>query len=127
MKSCPSPLSDTVDQLHPPWLRHDWLWSLLLLLAVILTYLPVWQAGFVWDDDNHLTANPCIVGPLGFKDIWTSSAADIAPLTRSTFWLEHAIWGLAPLPYHLVNVLLQGACGIMLWQVLRSLLVPGAW
>src|SRR5271167_4183492 len=88
------------------WLSRDWFWGLVLIVALFVTYQPVWYAGYIWDDDNHLTANPCIVGPLGFKDIWTSSAADIAPLTRSTFWLEHALWGFPPLPYHLVNVLL---------------------
>jgi protein O-mannosyl-transferase len=114
-------------QKPPPWFRRDWIWGLILILAVLLTYAPVWQAGFIWDDDAHLTANPCIVGPLGLKEIWTTSAADICPLTITTFWMEHALWGLGPLPYHLVNVLLQGACAVLLWRVLRSLRVQGAW
>ena len=109
------------------WLGHDWIWGLILILSVILTYTPVWQAGFIWDDDAHLTANPCIVGPLGLKEIWTTSAADICPLTLTTFWVEHALWGLGPLPYHLVNVLMHGACAVLLWRVLRSLRVQGAW
>ena len=94
----------------PLWFRPDWLWGLLLILAVLLTYAPVWQAGYIWDDDRLLTGNPCIVGPLGLKEIWTTSAADICPFVLTTFWAEHALWGLAPLPYHLVNVLLHGAC-----------------
>ena len=109
------------------WFRHDWIWGLILILSVILTYTPVWQAGFIWDDDAHLTANPCIVGPLGLKEIWTTSAADICPLTLTTFWAEHALWGLGPLPYHLVNVLMHGASAVLLWRVLRSLRVQGAW
>ena len=119
--------ADVVGQRLPSWLSRDWVWGLILVLAVILAYQPVWWAGYIWDDDDGLTANPCIVGPLGFKDIWTTSAADICPLTRSTFWLEHALWGLAPLPYHLVNVLMQGACAVALWRVLKILRVPGAW
>src|SRR3984893_3891235 len=111
----------------PAWFRHDWIWGLILILSVILTYTPVWQAGFIWDDDAHLTANPCIVGPLGLKEIWTTSAADICPLTLTTFWVEHALWGLAPLPYHLVNVLLHGACALLLWRILRSCRAQGAW
>jgi protein O-mannosyl-transferase len=114
-------------QRPPPWFRGDWLWGLLLILAVLLTYAPVWQAGYIWDDDRLLTGNPCIVGPLGLKEIWTTSAADICPLVLTTYWVEHALWGLAPLPYHLVNVLLHGACAIVLWRVLRSLRVQGAW
>ncbi|HUB66856.1 MAG TPA: hypothetical protein VL981_05165 [Candidatus Methylacidiphilales bacterium] len=108
------------------WLNRDWLWGLVLVLAVILIYMPVWWAGFIWDDDQFITANPCIVGPLGLKEIWTSNAADICPLTLTTVWFEHALWGLAPLPYHLVNVLLHAACAVLLWRVLLGLQVPGA-
>jgi protein O-mannosyl-transferase len=110
-----------------PWYNRDWLRALFLFLLIAIVYQPVWHAGFVWDDDDHLTANPTVIGPLGLKEIWTTSAGDISPLTRSTFWLEHKLWGLPPLPYHLVNVLLQAACAILLWQILRRLRVPGAW
>jgi Flp pilus assembly protein TadD len=111
----------------PSSLRRDWLWGLILILSVILTYSPVWHAGFIWDDDAILTANPCVVGPLGLKEIWTTPAADICPLVLTTLWAEHALWGLAPLPYHVVNVLLHGTCALLLWRVLRSLRVQGAW
>ncbi|HUB67104.1 MAG TPA: tetratricopeptide repeat protein, partial [Candidatus Methylacidiphilales bacterium] len=111
----------------PEWLKGDWMWGLLLVLAVFVTYTPVWWAGYIWDDETFVTANPCIVGPLGLKEIWTTSAADICPLTLTTVWFEHALWGLAPLPYHLVNVLLHAACAVLLWRVLLSLRVPGAW
>ena len=107
--------------------NRDWLFGGILALAVILAYLPVWWSGYVWDDAALVTANPCIVGPLGFKEIWTTSFADICPLVLSTFWLEHALWGLAPLPYHLVNLLLHIACAMTLWRVLLSLQVPGGW
>ena len=106
---------------------RDWWRCILLVLAVLLAYLPVWRAGFVWDDSAILTANPCIVGPLGFRQIWTTQYADVCPLTLSALWLEHALWGLSPLPYHVVNVLLHAANALLLWQVLRSLRVPGAW
>jgi len=48
----------------PPlsWFRYDWFSGLILILLVMVTYTPVWRAGFVWDDDKVLTANPCIVG-----------------------------------------------------------------
>jgi tetratricopeptide (TPR) repeat protein len=61
------------------------------------------------------------------KEIWSTPAADICPLTLTTFWAEHAVWGLNPLPYHLVNVLMHGLSAVLLWRVLRSLRVQGAW
>ena len=105
----------------------DWLPGLLLLMAVIVAYMPVWWAGYIWDDDLLVTINPVIVGPLGLKEIWTTNAADICPFTLTTFWLEHAVWGAAPMPFHVVNVLMHGASAILLWRVLRSLQIPGAW
>jgi len=111
----------------PSWLNRDWFWGLILVLAVIATYTPVWWAGYVWDDDGYIAGNPCVDGLRGLKEIWTTSAADISPLAITTFGLEYALWGLAPLGYHLANVFQHAACAIVLWQVLRSLQIPGAW
>jgi protein O-mannosyl-transferase len=108
------------------WSR-DWLLALLLVAALAAVYQPVWHAGFIWDDDDHLTQNPCVVGPLGFKAIWTTSAAIYYPLVLTSFWLGHALWGLNPLPFHLLNVCAHAGCGLLLWRVLRALKVPGAW
>jgi len=116
-----------VAQKMPFWFGRDWLRGLLLLFAVILVYLPIWHAGFIWDDEAVVTGNPVITGPLGLKEIWTTPAADICPLTLTTFWIEHALWGLKPLPYHVVNVFMHGACAVALWRVLRALQIPGAW
>ena len=112
---------------QPGWLNSGLFPGLALLIAVMIVYSPVWRAGYVWDDDMFVTTNPVIVGPLGLKEIWTTNAADVCPLTLTLFWLVHPLWGLNPLPYHLMTVLLHGACAILLWKILRYLNVPGAW
>jgi hypothetical protein len=41
------------------WLRdlwgRGWLKGLLLVVAVDFAYQPVWHAGFIWDDNAHVT------------------------------------------------------------------------
>jgi tetratricopeptide (TPR) repeat protein len=109
------------------WAENGGFGIFLLIIATVLAYQPVWSAGYIWDDDLMLTSNPCIIGPLGLGHIWTTQAADICPLTLTTFWLEHAAWGLAALPYHLVNLALHAANACLLWRVLLALRIPGAW
>jgi len=120
-KTAPSPAP-------PPARRWPaWLPLAIMAVAVLAVYLPVRHAGFIWDDDSHVTDNPSIVGGLGLGRIWTSPAANYFPLTTSTFWVIHALWGVNPLPYHVVDVLLHIASAALLWLVLRRLRVPGAW
>jgi tetratricopeptide (TPR) repeat protein len=98
-----------------------------LVAAVLIAYIPVWSAGFIWDDDIVVTQNPVIAGPSGLWEIWTTHAADICPLTLTTFWAEYRLWAATPLPYHLVNVVLHACSAILLWRVLVGLKVPSAW
>lgn len=108
--------------------RYRILLAGLLLIGLIVTaYLPALEAGFNWDDDDHLTNNPCIVGPLGLKEIWTTKAARICPLVLTSFWGQHALWGLHPLPYHLVNILMHAAAAVVMWRALSCLNVRSAW
>jgi tetratricopeptide (TPR) repeat protein len=107
--------------------RRDWFWALLLIIFIFIAYVQVFRADFIWDDESHLTQNPCIVGPLGLKEIWTTVQAVYYPLVLTTFWALHKFVSLNPLPYHALNVLLHAISAILLWRVLRLLQVRGAW
>ena len=107
--------------------RRDWFWALLLIAFVFIAYTQVFRAGFIWDDESHLTQNPCVVGPLGLKEIWTTTQAVYYPLVLTTFWALHKFFGLNPLPYHLLNIFLHVASAILLWRILQVLRVRGAW
>lgn len=104
-----------------------WLAAAVLLAAIVLAYLPVRNAGFIWDDDAHVTTNPVIIGPQGLKEIWTSAKANYFPLTMTSFWVQHAAFGLRPAPYHWVSVAFHAAAALLLWRILLRLAVPGAW
>jgi hypothetical protein len=123
----PARLGEQVIGRASHWWESGWFRCLLVIAGLVILYSPACQSGFTWDDDEHLTQNPCIIGPQSIVDIWTTRAARICPLVLSTFWLEHRLWGLAPLPYHLVNVLMHAGAVLVLWRVLLALRVPGAW
>jgi tetratricopeptide (TPR) repeat protein len=107
--------------------RAAWLAAVLALITIAV-YLPSLRGGFLWDDDDHLTENPAVNSPEGIRDIWTSLAVSrYYPLTLSSFWLQNRLWGLDPLPYRLVTLLLHAANAILLWRLLLRLRLPGAW
>jgi tetratricopeptide (TPR) repeat protein len=103
--------------------------ALLLVALVIAAYWPALHAGFIWDDDKYVTENPMLTAPEGLRQIWFAAhtQSQYFPLVYTTFRLERVVWGLHPLGYHLVNVLLHAGNALLVWAVLRRLAVPGAW
>ncbi len=111
-----------------PFAHRRWLLALVLAVVTFAAYQPVWHAGFIWDDADHLTANPAMSAPHGLTMIWSSLAVGrYYPLTLTTFWIQRRLWGLHPMPYHLVNVLLHAANGVLVFFILRRLRVRAAW
>jgi tetratricopeptide (TPR) repeat protein len=103
-------------------------WLLGLVLVTFVAYQPVWHAGFIWDDDDHLTANPAMTAPNGLQMIWSSlDVSRYYPLTLTSFWVQRRLWGLNPVPYHLTNIALHAINGILIFLVLCRLRVPAAW
>ena len=113
----------------PPSDIPDWIFGLVLVLAVFVAYQPAWHAGFIWDDNKYVTGNIVLRSLAGLRLIWFMPGATVQyyPLTFTTFWLEYHLWGLDPLGYHLVNVLLHSLNAILFWLILKRLGVPGAW
>jgi tetratricopeptide (TPR) repeat protein len=108
--------------------HRPWLLALVLVLVTFAAYTPVWHAGFIWDDDDHLTANHAVAASNGLKMIWSSlHTSRYYPLTLTTFWFERRLWGLDPRPYHLVNIALHAANGVLIFLLLRRWRIPGAW
>jgi len=109
--------------------RHLVAGAALIVLMVLITYLPALQGGFVWDDDIYVTSNPLLRSPEGLWKIWfdIGSFFQYYPLTLTGFWAQYHLWGLNPLGYHLVNILLHSLTSIILWRILRSLSLPGSW
>jgi tetratricopeptide (TPR) repeat protein len=103
--------------------------GLAIIVLVFVAYGPALRAGFVWDDDKYVTDNPMLTAPDGLRQIWFSAhtQSQYFPLVYTTFKVERMLWGLNPLGYHLVNVLLHGLNAVLAWGLLRRLRLPGAW
>ncbi len=110
------------DRKHSP--HRTWLVALVLAVLAFAAYQPAWRAGFIWDDDDHLTKNPAMTAPHGLRTIWSSlSVSRYYPLTLTTFWVQRRLWGLDPMPYHMVNIALHAINGLLVYFLLRRLRV----
>lgn len=99
----------------------------LLVLGSLLVYWPALQAGFIWDDDFHFTANRNVARWKGLIDIWTSREAMYYPLVLTTGWAVHKVAGFNPAVFHGVTLALHVFNAGLLVVVLRRFKIPGAW
>ena len=115
---------------RPRWLARDGVtaYAGLGVLAVVV-FIPAFFAAFVWDDviivDLHKQVG-------GFADIWLNpslieSEGHYWPVVYTMFWVEYLLWGVDPVGYHVVNVVLHAANTMLIYALLRRLTVPGAW
>lgn len=102
---------------------------LLLAALAVLAFAPSLGGGFLWDDDTYITNNPLVTAADGLRRIWFSRDApsQYFPLVYTMFRAEHGLWGMDPLGYRVVNLLLHAANAVLLWGVLRQLGLRGAW
>jgi tetratricopeptide (TPR) repeat protein len=110
-----------------PVASPNWRAAAVATIAV-LVYLPAFRGGFVWDDLQYIQANPLLRDFRGLARIWGDPEASpqFYPLTFSTYWMEYQFWGLSPLGYHVVNVLLHAINAFLLCRLLMGLQIPGA-
>lgn len=104
------------------------LFSLALIVATAVAYLPAWNGKPIWDENAHIT-QPELRSWHGLVEVWTQVGAtqQYYPLVHSVFWIEQKLWGDSVLGYHLINIFLHGFAAIVLLQILLRLKVPGAW
>lgn len=109
--------------------RRKWILAAALVAATLLAYVPSIRGGFIWDDDFYVTGNVNLRSAEGLRAIWLDRSAtpQYYPVTHTSFWIEYHLWGLDPLGYHVVNVLLHAAAAILFALILESLGIPGAW
>jgi tetratricopeptide (TPR) repeat protein len=102
-------------------------WIAVVIAATLAAYLPAFRAGWIWDDDHHVTENIQLRTLHGLRELWLRPGAvpQYYPVTHTTFWIEYHLWGLHPFGYHFDNCLLHIANAILVGLILRRLAVPG--
>ncbi|MBU0677465.1 MAG: tetratricopeptide repeat protein [Verrucomicrobia bacterium] len=102
--------------------------AVLLILLTLLAYMPVFQAGFIWDDDLFITDNFSLRSPEGLKVIWTRPAENpqYYPLLLTTLRGLFRVFGENPSGYHVVTLLFHVATALALWRLARRLVPAGA-
>src|SRR5438309_11622995 len=100
------------------------------MIAILLTaHMPVFQAGFVWDDTALVLRDPLIRSwrliPEGFEHFLFLDATPsnfYRPLQRLTYAMEY--WALIfnPTAYHLTNFLLLATAAVALCAFAMALL-----
>ncbi|HEY4309346.1 MAG TPA: tetratricopeptide repeat protein [Pirellulales bacterium] len=112
-----------------PALWNSFLPAVALAAIVAVTYLPTLNAGFIWDDGENVLTNETLRTWDGLRQMWfvPQSIQQYYPLMYSTYWVEFHLWGINPLGYHIINVILHATASILLWRLLLRLCVPGGW
>ncbi|MBT3297178.1 MAG: tetratricopeptide repeat protein [Verrucomicrobia bacterium] len=113
---------------HTHTLLSRFLPPLLLILAGVLAYWNSFDGVFVYDDIESIRDNPHIrvLWPLSEAmslPLWnTAFTVDGRPLLSLSFALNHALFGPEPWGYHLVNLVIHIAAGLLLFGIVRRTL-----
>jgi tetratricopeptide (TPR) repeat protein len=104
-------------------------WGAALIGLVVVAYAASVPNGFVWDDDDYVTANAALRSLRGLWQLWAEPGVvpQYYPVTFTSFWVEYRLWGEWAPGFHAINVLLHAANAVLVWRLLERLAVPGAW
>ncbi len=110
----------------------SWFWRLaggaLIVVIVVGAYWPALRGEFLLDDRLLVSESPIIQSSNGLYRFWfTTEPTDYWPVTNTSFWLEWRLWGTNTTGYHVTNLLLHLAAVFLIWKILRTLAIPGAF
>uniref|UniRef100_A0A1A8JHZ3 dolichyl-phosphate-mannose--protein mannosyltransferase n=1 Tax=Nothobranchius kuhntae TaxID=321403 RepID=A0A1A8JHZ3_NOTKU len=112
--------------------------ELLCGTVALVLYVNTLGADFCYDDSRAIKTNQDLLPEtpwtnIFYDDFWgtllthSGSHKSYRPLCTLSFRLNHAVGGLEPWGYHLVNVTLHGAVTILFTSLSRLLLGAGLW
>jgi Flp pilus assembly protein TadD len=109
------------------YLRRDWLRALLLAIVAVTIHAPALQGERIWDDDYLAHDSPFIKSPLLILEAFRhylfldSLSVHYRPVQNISFIVDYFFWNTDAYGFHLTNVLLHAASGVLLYFLLRQL------
>jgi len=108
------------------------LWLFIIPLFAIALYLDTLRNGFVYDDIPQVVQNPWIRNFHSITVIFTSGAWGFAgegsnyyrPLMHIIYMLTYALFGLNPLGFHVINIVIHAGVSLLVF-VLASRFLAG--
>lgn len=87
----------------------------LLLLVTVVTYANSFAGVFLFDDHAAVLDDPRLGSFGAFR---ASIGQAIRPFAKATFLIDRSWYGNRPAGYHILNLLLHLACGLLLYRIL---------
>ncbi len=114
-------------------LSRTWLRCLILAGLGFVVRMPALSGLPIWDDDYLIGENPFIKSPLLFGEAFKhylfldGFSAHYRPMQNVSLGIDYLLWNSNPWGYHLTNVLLHVASGLLLYFLLRRLLAKPSY
>ena len=108
---------------------RTWLRCALLGVIGFIIRMPALQGQMVWDDTYLIRDNPFIKSPLFVFEAFRhylfldSFSAHYRPVQNLSFIVDYFFWNTSTYGFHLTNVLLHIASGVLLYILLEKLFV----
>ena len=110
------------------YLQTHWLRVLLLVLVGVAVRSPALSGELIWDDRYLARDDPFIKSPLLILEAFRHhlfldpSSGHYRPVQNISFIVDYFFWNTDTYGFHLTNVLLHVASGVLLYFLLRKLL-----
>jgi tetratricopeptide (TPR) repeat protein len=103
--------------------RQNYLLPLfIILLATIISYLPVFHNGFINLDDDKYIQNNLLIRSINIKEIFSHFfEGNYHPLTLFVYSIEFQFWGLNANGYHAINLLLHLFNAVLVFYIILLL------
>jgi len=110
---------------HIPFYQTNSFLAAIIILLAALIYLPLFNAGFIWYDDDIMVFNNALITSLNpdtfIRSFSFENIVHYHPLVYISYLLERSLFGLDPSYFHLTNIILHCINSVLIFFMFREL------